>query len=360
MTNKQVGIGVIGSGRMGLRRASLAALHPAVDFIALSDAEPDRATALAEKVGAGFHSHDNRAVIEHPDVDAVIVSTSEGHHLEPVLQAIAAGKPVLVEKPIAIALKDADAILAAAEAANVEVRVGYSRRFKRSYLMAKEQADAGKLGRILSATARAYNGRAHHSQVLKRTPNASAVIAGLTYYVDIVSWFMPENPPIDVFARGQRGVFEAAGHDVDDVTWAIVTYADGAVATFGVDYALPAGYPTFGPGERVEILGDEGVVLIDHDMKDQILFTDRGLPHTYVPDHGVNMAFMSSSSTGDWALGNFWGPVADETRNWLDHLVTGRPCSLATAAEARRTLEITLAIEESSRRRELVTFPTAR
>jgi predicted dehydrogenase len=359
VTRASIGIGLVGAGRVGGRRAKLTSFHPAARMVAIADADPAKAGKLAEESGATWSGSDNDAVLDHPDVDAVIVSTSEGQHLAPVLGAIERGKPVLVEKPIALTVADADAILEAAARRNVEVRVGYSRRFKRSYLMAREQIGAGKLGTILSATARAYNGRSHHSQVLKRTPGASAVIAGLTYYIDIVTWFMGDNPPVDVYARSQTGYFKKAGLEIDDVTWAIVTHADGAVATFGVDYALPAGYPTFGPGERVEVLGDEGVILIDHDMKDQILFTDNGIPHSYVPDHGVNMAFMSSSSTGDWALGDFWGPLADETRSWLDHLVTGRPCALATAEEARRTLEITLAIEASSARREPVTIPLA-
>ena len=131
--------------------------------------------------------------------------------------------------------------------------------------------------------------------------------------------------------------------------WAIVTFADGAVASLGVNYGLPEKYPTFGPNARMEVMGTEGVFLIDDDNRDQILYTDRGIAHSDVPDHHVNMAFMSSSSSGDWAQGNFWGPVADETRTWLDHLATGHPCSLATGAEARTALAVTLAIDEAVR-----------
>lgn len=357
MEHKMIGLAVVGSGRMGLRRASLASMHPSVGFIAVSDADPARASALAEKVGANHHSTENREIIELPEVDAVIVSTSERHHVEPVMQAIAAGKPVLVEKPIATTTADAEAMVTAAEAAGVELRVAYSRRFKRNYLIAKDQIADGRLGQVIGAMSRAYNGRAHHGQVLKRSPHASAVLAGLTYYVDIINWFLEGNEPIEVIARGQQGVFKASGHDVDDLTWAIVTYADGAVANLGVNYALPAGYPLFGPSERMEVMGTEGVVMIDHDNSNQILYTDRGLAHSYVPDHETKMAYLSSSSTGDWALGDFWGPVADETRTWINHIVTGRPCSLATAVEAKATLGITLAIEHSARTREAVMLP---
>jgi len=73
----------------------------------------------------------------------------------------------------------------------------------------------------------------------------------------------------------------------------------------------------------------------------------------------VNLAFLGSNSPGDWALGDFWGPLASETRAWLDHLSTGRPCVLATGREARRTLEVTLAIEEAARRGMAVRLPLA-
>jgi len=138
------------------------------------------------------------------------------------------------------------------------------------------------------------------------------------------------------------------------VTWAILTFADGAVVSLGVDYALPEKYPTLGQSVRLEILGTEGVMLFDTDYKDQILYTDRGIPRSYVPGLGVNMAFLSSSSSGDWALGDFWGPLANETRAWLDHLSTGRSCALATPEEARETLEVTLAIERSVQSKEAV------
>ena len=82
-----------------------------------------------------------------------------------------------------------------------------------------------------------------------------------------------------------------------------------------------------------------------------------GVPHVYLPDHNVNMVFLQSGTPGDWALGEFWGPIANETRAWLDHLATGRACTLATPQDARATLEATLAIEHSMRIGAPVTLP---
>ena len=132
-------------------------------------------------------------------------------------------------------------------------------------------------------------------------------------------------------ARGYRklGVFRKAGYDIDDVTWAIVTYADGAVVNFGISYALPRDYPSLGQSDRVEVLGTEGVMLLDDDHTDQIMYSRRAF-HTLRArargEHGVPGQFYS------WRLGtgSFWGPLATETRAWLDHVATGQPCALAT------------------------------
>jgi predicted dehydrogenase len=355
---KQLGIAVIGSGRIGSMRARQALEHPAVNFVAVSDLDAGNARTLAEKVGAHVHSADNLEIIARSDVDAVIVSTSEGEHLEPVLQALELGKPVLVEKPIALNLADADRIIAAAAKKGVEMRVGYSRRYKDlRYLLAKEQILQGRLGTVTGAAARVYNNRSNGLAILRRNPQATPVVDALTYYVDLMNWLLEGAHPVEVFARGQKGVLQVAGYDVDDVNWAIITYSNGAVVNLGVSYALPEKYPALGHATRFEILGTEGVILLDGDHTDQMMYTNKGVPHVYLPDHYVNMVFLNSGTPGDWALGELWGAIANETRAWLDHLVTGKKCALATPREARTTLETTLAIQLAAETGKVVTLP---
>jgi predicted dehydrogenase len=345
--HRQIGIAVIGSGRIGAMRARLAARHPAVRFLGVADTDHDRAQALAKLAGAQLAATDSRELIAHPDVDAVIVSTGEHQHTEPVLQALELGKAVLVEKPIALKLSEADRVLEALGKSSGSLHVGYSRRFKRRYLTAKEQIRLGRLGEVVGVSARLYNTRAQVYQMLDRDPHSTPVVDSLTYYVDLLGWYLPGNHVVEVCARGKGGAIRARGYDCDDVTWAILTLADGAIVNLGVSFALPEKYPSLGYSGRIEILGTEGVLIIDDDHLDQLMYTERGIPHIYVPDHNVNMAFLGSSAPGDWAMGDFWGPLTNETRAWLDHLATGHPCALATAEEARRTLETTLAIERA-------------
>jgi len=357
---KTLGLAMIGSGRIGSLRAQLAAGHPAVRFIATADQDPKKAEALAKKVGAAVHSSDNTAMIAHPEVNAVIVSTSEGEHLAPILKALELGKPVLVEKPIALSVADADQVIRTIEKSGVGVHVGYSRRYKERYLIAKEQLVQGRLGTLTGGAARVFNSRSQALGMLQRNSHATPVVDALTYYVDLMNWFHEGNKLVEVYARGQKGVLKAAGYDhVEDISYAILTYADGAVMNLGISYALPEKYPALGHAARVELVGTEGVMILDDDHTDQLMYTEKGIPHVYLPDHFVNMVFLQSGTPGDWALGEFWGPIANETRAWLDHLSMGKPCSLATPREARLNLEVTLAIEHSMATGRAVTLPLA-
>jgi predicted dehydrogenase len=353
----QVGIAVIGSGRIGSLRARLASKHPAVHYLAVSDLDSQRARSLADQTQADFHSADNVEVIERPEVTAVIVSTPEGEHSTPVRRALELGKPVLVEKPLALTLRDADDMLETVRRTGGNLRIAYSRRYKECFLRAKEQVMQDRLGTIVGGIARVYNGRAVALNILQRDPHATPVLDVLTYYVDLVCWFLEGNRPVEVVARGQRGIFSSKGYDADDVTWAIITFADGAAFSLGVSYILPADWPAMGQSDRVELLGRDGTMIIDDDHRDHMLYTDKGFPAGYLPDHRVNMAFLGANSGGDWAVGDFWGSIANETRAWIDSLVTGHPTVHTTPEQARINLETTIAIVRAVQSGKAVRLP---
>jgi predicted dehydrogenase len=346
---KEIGLAIVGSGKIGTLRGKLAKMHPSVRFIAVSDANPEAAEKLAKTIGADYWTTDNLEVMSLPEVNAINIATSEHEHTAPLLAALDRGVPVLVEKPIALLEEDAKQVIAKAEQLNSDLHIGYSRRYKNRYLIAKEQIIQGRLGVITGACARLYNSRSQCFAMLKRNKGATPVVDALTYYVDLMGWLLADNPVVEVFAKGQKGVIHAAGYDTEDVTWAILTCQDGAVLNLGVSYALPEKWPSVGHSARVELLGTHGTLLINDDHTDQIMQTDLGFPHVYLTDHKIETVFLESSTPGDWALGDFLGPIADETRAWLDYLSTGKPCNLAKPRDAIRTLAVTLAIEESAR-----------
>jgi len=268
--------------------------------------------------------------------------------------ALELGKPVLVEKPIALTLADAHRIVAKAEETGTSIRIGYSQRFKRRYLSAKDQIVAGRLGEITAMNGRACNTHAQVMEVLKRSKNATPVVDALTYWVDVAGWFLDGIRPREVIARGHGTVFRQAGFDINEATFAIITYENGAVVNLGLCFGLPAHAPQLGTSVRVEVFGSEGALILNDDHTDELLITNKAIPHAYIPGLEFQTAFLSSSFPGSWHLGDYWGPVADESRVWLDHLSRGRSCPMTTAREALQTLEITLAIEESARTNEAV------
>ncbi len=346
---KEIGLAIIGCGKIGTLRGRLAKMHPSVSYIAVSDKDPVAAEKLAKLIGADFWSTDSNEVMSRPEVTAIDIATSEHEHTQPLLAALDKKIPVLIEKPLALLESDADLILKKVKELNSDLHIGYSRRYKNRYLIAKEQIVQGRLGKITGGCARLYNSRSQCFAMLKRNKGATPVVDALTYYVDLMGWLLADNPVTEVFAKGQKGVIHEAGYDTEDVTWAILTCKDGAVLSMGVSYALPAKWPSVGHSARVELLGTHGTLILNDDHTDQIMQTEVGFPHVYLSDHKLETVFLESSTPGDWALGDFLGPIADETRAWLDYLATGKPCNLAKPEDARRTLAVTLAIEESAR-----------
>src|SRR5687767_3108105 len=108
---KEIGLAVIGSGRIGTLRSRLAIMHPSVSFIAVMDTDAAAASKLAKTVNADFCTTDMQAVLSRPEVNAVIVASSEHEHAAPVVAALKRRLPVLVEKPIALTVSDTELIL---------------------------------------------------------------------------------------------------------------------------------------------------------------------------------------------------------------------------------------------------------
>ncbi|ADV24490.1 transposase subfamily [Cryptococcus gattii E566] len=143
-------IGVLGVGRMGRRHASNVAYSaPRAELVAVADPNPE-ALAWAKAnlpITAQYYS-ESADLIQSPTVDAVLISTETSEHARLALEAVAAGKHVLLEKPISV---DVDlsrpVVKAAAKHPELKIMIGFSRRFDVSYQEAKRRIDDGSLGK---------------------------------------------------------------------------------------------------------------------------------------------------------------------------------------------------------------------
>ncbi len=357
MAIKQVGVGIVGSGRMGRLRANLVRQAPQVNFVALADRDPARVEEIAEEVHADFFSTDNEAVLNHPDVGVIIVSTPEHSHADPVCRALELGKTVLVEKPLALSLQDAERILATQRKYDGDLFVGYTQRFRRRFLNAKEQIAQGRLGRLLTARMSVYNPQSQGREIYARSPHASPVTDVLTYMVDMGFWYFEGRTATRVYAQGIEQVFPQHPNHVGDGAWALVTLDDGSTLSLGCSWLLPDNWPANVCTIAVDIMGTDGAIVIDDSHKQAVMATSHDLAHPYAKDRRDNVVFLESMMAGDWLLGDFWGPMRDETRAFLEHVTLGRTTQNTLPQDARSTLEVTIAIEMSAAQNRPIDLP---
>ncbi len=234
---KNIGVAVIGAGGIGTLRAHSCAQIPQIGHLAICDINTEKLGKLAESVRADLVTENYEEAIRDDGVQAVIVSTDEESHYGPAKLAAELGKPVLIEKPFVLDLEEADDIVATAKQSDCPVYVGYTQRFRRRYLLAKQSVAAGQLGDIVTALGKIYVTRAVGEAVARRSPNTTPSINTLTYMVDLILWYMEGKKPVEVYARSASKVFKP--YNRDDFQWMIVTFDDGSVATLGTSWLPP-------------------------------------------------------------------------------------------------------------------------
>ena len=145
-----IGIGIIGCGKISqVRHIPEYEANPGARVVALHDVNVERARELAE--AHGCRAYDTmEALLADPEVDAVSVCTSNATHAEATIAALAAGKHVLCEKPMATTIEDCEAMVAAAREAGRTLMIDQNQRFARAHVRAKELLDAGKIGDVLT------------------------------------------------------------------------------------------------------------------------------------------------------------------------------------------------------------------
>jgi predicted dehydrogenase len=341
------GVAVIGAGSIGTVRAHSCAQNPQVDYLAVCDLVPDKLHRLAEAVNADVATTDYEAAIRDERVGVVVVSSDEESHYEPASLAVELGKPVLIEKPFVLQLDQADDLVARAEANGTPLFVGYTQRFRRRYLLAKEATRSGQLGDIVMAMGKIYVTRAVGEAVAKRSPNTTPSINTLTYLVDLILWYMEGKRPVEVYAKAASVVFKP--YERDDFQWMIVTFDDGSVATLGTSWLPPHHWPAYTATMEIDLHGTTGALNIDDAHRDVIYAPGEPIPTPYTPEYQVDVAFLGSAMPGDFVLGEFFGPLKEESDAFLRNVLGTGGVGLATGAHAREVLALTLAADRSTK-----------
>ena len=356
---ERIGLAIVGAGRVGLFRGEVAARHPMVDFIGVADLKQGRLSLLEEKTKADFVTTDFRELLKRPEITAAIISTDEHLHVEPILAAVERKLSLLIEKPLATELADSSRVLETIKKSGVDAVVGYTQRFRRRWLAAKEKVRTGSLGDVTLVTSRAFMNRLVALDNYKRTSDASKispmVISG-THALDIVMWMMEAKRPVEIYARSVDKALGPLCRGID-ATAGPVVFEDRSLYHSAISWALPVVWPGAVYSLEVGITGTEGVLTIDDTHRDIVLATSRAQEEGYSPDSQRRVDFMGSYPPGDMALGELRGPMREETEQWLNRVSLGLPTQHATAAEAHNRLMLTKAFDKSARLKRAISLP---
>src|ERR687888_2054075 len=283
---KRIGLAIVGAGRVGLFRGEVAARHPAVDWIGVADLKPDRAKLVGDKCKAEFVTGDYRELLARPEVTAAIIATDEHLHVEPILAAVERRLSLLIEKPLATELGASQRVLNAIQKAGVDACVGYTQRFRRRWLAAKEKVRTGALGDVTLVTSRAFMNRLVALDNYKRTDDPKTispmVISG-THALDLVMWCMEAKTPVECYARSIDKVLGPAYQGID-ATAGMIMFRDGSVYHLNISWALPVTWPGAVYSLEVAINGTDGVLTIDDTHRDMVLAVSKPQLEGYNPD----------------------------------------------------------------------------
>src|SRR5438445_6722292 len=259
---RRIGLAMVGGGRVGLFRGEVAARHPQVDFIGLAEIKPDRAQQVAEKIGADFVTTDYRELLARTEVTAAIIATDEHLHVDPILAAVERRLSLLIEKPLATELAESARVLKAIQKSGVDAVVGYTQRFRRRWLAAKEKVRTGQLGDVTLVTSRAFINRLVALDNYRRSDRPETispmVISG-THALDVVMWLMEGKTPVEAYARSIDRVLGPTHRGID-ATAGLVTMRDGALYHLNISWALPVVWPGSVYILEIGIVGTEGVL----------------------------------------------------------------------------------------------------
>ncbi len=256
-----LGFAIIGTGMIAGYHAQAIAQTPGAKLVGLVSRSPDKGPAFAAKHNIPVLTTTVEEMVARPDVHVVTVTTPSGGHLDPALLAIRAGKHVVVEKPLEITPARVDQITSAAEKAGVKVAAIFQGRFGSGAQTVKAAIDAGRLGRLVLASAYI---KWHRTTEYYKTPwkgtwdldGGGALMNQAIHGVDLLQWFA--GLPTEVFGQFTRRVHTAI--QADDTTVATLKYPDGALGTIE---ATTAAWP--GWSRRIELCGEKGSICLEDD-----------------------------------------------------------------------------------------------
>jgi predicted dehydrogenase len=258
-----LGFCLVGTGMIARFHAQALAAIPDARVSAVVSRNPASAAAFLQEVGVSGPVYPTvAAAVADPGVDVVVVTTPSGAHLDPAVTAAAAGKHVVVEKPLEITPDRCDAVIQACDRGGVKLCTIFPSRFADSSVVLKQAVDAGRFGRLTlgETTCKWWRSQAYYDdggwKGTRALDGGGALMNQAIHSVDLLLWMMGEA----VEVSGFTATLAHARIEVEDTAAAVVRFASGAVGVIQATTSVHPGYP-----KTIAVHGDRGSAVIEQE-----------------------------------------------------------------------------------------------
>lgn len=324
-----LGVGLIGAG--GVAESHLLAWlkRDNAKIVGVADVDPKRAAEFAAAAGIERWTVDYSELLEWDDIDTVDVCTTEATHGRIASDVAEAGKHVLVEKPIATTLDDADRIIEAASRNHVQLMVAHSHHFFDYSIIAKAAIDSGEIGTPVYMRFSSGGGFWRQDWTGNRInpgDTGGNILTNGVHVTDLCNWWMDARP-VSVYAQARN--LTSSYLEMNDYFMITIKYDNGAIAVTDLSRA---NMPRSNQFSSITVLGSEGEITTGTKYDSQWLYSDAGLEFIRLDyQHGFDR----------------------EIREFASSILEGRVPPV-TGEQGRVALEICLAAERSIRNGEIV------
>ncbi|MFN3763680.1 MAG: Gfo/Idh/MocA family oxidoreductase, partial [Anaerolineae bacterium] len=220
-------VAVIGVGSMGIHHARIYSELPGVDLVAVADADPQRAEAVAVRYNARFYT-DHRRMLEREYPDAVSVAVPTALHELVGLDALEAGAHVLIEKPIAATPEGALRLIRRARELGRQLMVGHVVRFNPAMQTLKQKLEAGELGRVFQVFCRRIG------PFPDRIRDVGVVVDLAPHDLDVMRFLLGAEP-VRIYAETERRIHT----EHEDLLWGMLRFPEGVVGVLELNWLTP-------------------------------------------------------------------------------------------------------------------------
>jgi myo-inositol 2-dehydrogenase/D-chiro-inositol 1-dehydrogenase len=247
-------IGLLGAGRIGQIHGGNVAAHKGAKLVAIADAMPQSAAALAKATGAAVI--DAEELIGAKDIDAVMICTSTDTHADFIERAAKAGKAIFCEKPIDLSAKRIVEALRKTDQAGVKLMIGFNRRFDPNFASLHKRLAAGAVGEIEIVTIFSRDPGPPPLDYVKRSGGLFRDM--MIHDFDMARFLLLGEEPVEVFAMGSSLVDRQIG-EAGDVDTAVVQMRTSSGKLCQISNSRRA---TYGYDQRAEVHGSKGLLRV--------------------------------------------------------------------------------------------------